>query len=1728
MKNFNNNPTALSHECRKKPRRTRTAAVELLMLFSELAENVELPETVDGNVKVSPSSVNVHAQMFSVNTNVKIDNDTRAFLSNLVDPVRKLNSTIDTTGESITSAVGNLGNLPTKTKQILTSFFEQLFGKDVIRSRLVVLSTLACYRICRGSHLTTFERMVVLCGCMYLLYDCIEREGPAVDVYLILSSICIDVVALLLSPDTSMSQEYREQGEGFTMESLDDSDESNFPVTAQNGNDMSFDISQIESLIDLTLTGLGLTNAVASEQKASLFNQLKDITSMRSNFQKMIKSYIDIIVNFANWIALKLFGQLNWIRKSTGLVEADNIIERVDRYVRQSYSGTLPYSRGLVGDIESLRSELSDLIRCTPRTENSSGVIVELQKKANQLETIYQALCINPKHKAGYRFETILIYLDGKPGVGKTTVSNFIAAHCVRLTTNTEEFKHFAENTNHYIFQRNPENEYWDGYRSHHRVVKYDDIGQKRDQIGEDQWFEIIRAINVAPFHLHMSGIEDKRNCYFDSPFVVATSNIPHKKEDFISKIKSLNYPEALYRRLTITVEPIANTSISNNGKIDKELFEKVEVPSPFYWKYKVNGPGLTDRTLSWREFSQYLESVYNAQLKMFDRNVLGQHAYNQSLYDEKYADLYKSALPADIRFDNFLTRASNAVFDAADSVVYSNDDTLRSLKDSVIGGMTQNKQKEKELREATKMPGSVPVNAQVGSQFVSDWESAHPMTSYVPDPNDANGLTAGALVQDDSSEFSFDAEETDYGHVLNLLNSKLTSEFKVNYVDLSTLVSDEERTLFDPIWEQLAQRLSDDDIEILVSNMCSAMSFHGFVLPNDPYDVACLYYCKEPFAANTFRHVLLKKSVWDAPYGSSYVLPGIQSESKFESLAERVRSSLGLPSIETMKTVATVGLVLVGIWKASGLVVSIVGYIFPSISAQSTTHLSRNKNVKTKVNVKQHLKSIKQVRSVIPQNGDEETKESNSEENCDSIVKKNVIQVKVVSDGRSYHIGYALGIKESMALFPTHFISTVMDGHLEDSIMFVRGSVTVSVPVVQFLKTDRFIVWTEKDLALCELPANLGRFKDITGKFAKASERPINAVPIRIPIPHANIQYGTMAKIADYSLTYSVGQSFYDTRNVITYPCKTKRGDCGAPILRDDNLTQQRVVLGIHIARDDVQQAFSAAIYQETLAIMFSELNEDKPNYPPLEVQAQGGIPQFLEKFEILDSHPAGSNFVSAKNNISPSPVYECNDYHVPLTAPALLKSTGSVDPWEVSYRRYRKEPCDNVDQTALQKAYEDLCIFMTSQNTVKVTQRVISLAEAVFGDPGNEYLDSIKTSSSPGFPYKKTYPRWKKDIFGSNTFDETTEAYSQLAFEVDKIKSDWIKDLDPLIVYTENLKCERRPIHKVATGASRGFSGAPFPFSALVKMYYFTAGELMIRNRIKNSCTSGVNVYSAEWNELAEAILGFAFVDEQDHSVDLLGFDGDYSAFDANQIVVVMNKCFDWLDSQYPDATEDDKLVRKYIRKNIIYSKHIWKDVVFRTEGGNPSGNWLTTHINNLYNLLAFRYTYYRAMPSTRDLFHYHVALQVGGDDNVGSFDPMTIDRYNMQVVIQYMPEIGCKYTSADKSESTLEYKDFHNLTFLKRTFRKYEGNYIGPIDINSALEICQWTKTNRMDIFYTNVKNSLRELSLHPVKIFETKRSILKKYMDDRNLDTAFIEFQLPHRSLRDKVLKMEFYV
>jgi hypothetical protein len=124
--------------------------------------------------------------------------------------------------------------------------------------------------------------------------------------------------------------------------------------------------------------------------------------------------------------------------------------------------------------------------------------------------------------------------------------------------------------------------------------------------------------------------------------------------------------------------------------------------------------------------------------------------------------------------------------------------------------------------------------------------------------------------------------------------------------------------------------------------------------------------------------------------------------------------------------------------------------------------------------------------------------------------------------------------------------------------------------------------------------------------------------------------------------------------------------------------------------------------------------------------------------------------------------------------------------------------------------------------------------------------------------------------------------------------------------------------------------------------------------------------------------------------------------------------------------------------------------------------------------------------------------------------------------------MPEIGCKYTSADKSEATLMYKDFSDLTFLKRSFRKYAGNYIGPLDIHSTLEICQWMKSDRMDIFYTNVANSLRELSLHPKDLFDEKRAILKKFMIAKNLDVDSVEFQLPHSFLRDKVLKMEFYI
>lgn len=131
------------------------------------------------------------------------------------------------------------------------------------------------------------------------------------------------------------------------------------------------------------------------------------------------------------------------------------------------------------------------------------------------------------------------ILMHGEAGSGKSfftqALSRFLVAKYL-----------FQKNPEPYIYRRNVDQEYWDGYRNQF-ITLYDDFMQMVDTKAapNKEIFEIIKTVNFSPFPLHSAAIGEKGNLFFNSPFVILNSNLSPEAMD----PQSINCKDALMRR---------------------------------------------------------------------------------------------------------------------------------------------------------------------------------------------------------------------------------------------------------------------------------------------------------------------------------------------------------------------------------------------------------------------------------------------------------------------------------------------------------------------------------------------------------------------------------------------------------------------------------------------------------------------------------------------------------------------------------------------------------------------------------------------------------------------------------------------------------------------------------------------------------------------------------------------------------------------------------------------------------------------------------------------------------------------------------------------------------------------------------------------------------------------------------------------------------------------------
>ncbi len=142
------------------------------------------------------------------------------------------------------------------------------------------------------------------------------------------------------------------------------------------------------------------------------------------------------------------------------------------------------------------------------------------------------------------RTQPIVIWLFGESGVGKSGMSWPLAIDLNNLfVPSAEEAKDFSK----HIYMRNVEQEFWDNYLRQNIVI-YDDFGQRKDSTGKpnEEFMELIRMANIAPYPLHMAHLEDKRKTRFTSKVILMTSN------KFDQVVNSLTFPDAFRRRVDL------------------------------------------------------------------------------------------------------------------------------------------------------------------------------------------------------------------------------------------------------------------------------------------------------------------------------------------------------------------------------------------------------------------------------------------------------------------------------------------------------------------------------------------------------------------------------------------------------------------------------------------------------------------------------------------------------------------------------------------------------------------------------------------------------------------------------------------------------------------------------------------------------------------------------------------------------------------------------------------------------------------------------------------------------------------------------------------------------------------------------------------------------------------------------------------------------------------------
>jgi len=387
-----------------------------------------------------------------------------------------------------------------------------------------------------------------------------------------------------------------------------------------------------------TILGMFLMGSKGKVSSKNLIPVLKDFSIVKGSLQSITNVVIKIIeIILANFgfssIYEKLFHVLNnsseiYIQFSERVFEIDT------QYEQKKLTFTIDNYEILA---ELLRNG-EQLLRDLPRHNTTSGLFSTLNGAVSRLRTYKKAFSDSGFLVEGLRQEPVAVLLRGGPGTFKTQTMQHLAHALVSSVVDNALRPSFENNPERFIYNRQIETEYWDGYDHDKIVTMFDDLLQMRDVAtgGDSEVFNVIRGVNENGYDLHMASMDNKGSTKFRSKFIIATTNSANLNT------QSIHDPRALLRRFkkTYTVVPKAGYSAQKDGFIDL-MNQKVDVSKLPLGPLNISSTN-PDNILEFHEYD-LLNRRPTGEVVSFKEMVnilVKQHDFNKLAYEQKVIEL--------------------------------------------------------------------------------------------------------------------------------------------------------------------------------------------------------------------------------------------------------------------------------------------------------------------------------------------------------------------------------------------------------------------------------------------------------------------------------------------------------------------------------------------------------------------------------------------------------------------------------------------------------------------------------------------------------------------------------------------------------------------------------------------------------------------------------------------------------------------------------------------------------------------------------------------------------------------------------------------------------------------------------------------------------------------------------------------------------------------------------